>query len=246
MQLNDTHPAIAVAELMRLLVDEHAMEWDEAWAITRRTFAYTNHTLLPEALEHWPLALFASVLPRHLEIIYEINARFLDEVRIRFLGDERTRRAACRSSTRAASATCAWRTWPASAATPSTAWRRCTPSCCKTDVLQDFHELWPEKFHNKTNGVTPRRWLALANPRPRRADQRGASATAGCATSSGCASSSRFADDRAFRARWRQIKHANKEALRRPMRASAPASRSIRTRCSTCRSSASTSTSAST
>ncbi|MBV9910929.1 MAG: glycogen/starch/alpha-glucan phosphorylase, partial [Sinobacteraceae bacterium] len=88
VQLNDTHPAIAVAELMRLLVDEHGMEWPGAWSITRRTFAYTNHTLLPEALERWPLAVIGKVLPRHLEIIYEINARFLDEMRIRFFGDE--------------------------------------------------------------------------------------------------------------------------------------------------------------
>ncbi len=96
VQLNDTHPAIAVAELMRLLVDEHAMDWETAWDITCRTFGYTNHTLLPEALERWPLALFGRVLPRHLEIVYEINARFLDEVRLRFLGDERASSRRCR------------------------------------------------------------------------------------------------------------------------------------------------------
>ena len=88
VQLNDTHPAIAIAELMRLLVDEYALPWAEAWSVTRRTFAYTNHTLLPEALERWPLEVFGRVLPRHLQIIYEINAHFLEEVRMRFLGDE--------------------------------------------------------------------------------------------------------------------------------------------------------------
>ena len=96
VQLNDTHPSIAVAELMRLLMDEHQMEWDQSWDITRKTLAYTNHTLLPEALEKWPLPLFASVLPRHLEIIYEINRRFLDEVRPRVGGDDERRSRACR------------------------------------------------------------------------------------------------------------------------------------------------------
>src|SRR5690606_37680116 len=88
VQLNDTHPAIAVPELMRLLVDEHGMDWSRAWEVTRATFAYTNHTLLPEALERWSLPVFGKVLPRHLEIIYEINARFLDEARMRFFGDD--------------------------------------------------------------------------------------------------------------------------------------------------------------
>lgn len=129
VQLNDTHPAIAVAELMRLLVDELDLPWDLAWRVTERTFAYTNHTLLPEALERWPLALFGGLLPRHLEIIYEINARFLDEVRLRYLDDNARIARLSLIDTRAVSVMCAWRIWPVSAATPSTVWPACTRSC---------------------------------------------------------------------------------------------------------------------
>jgi starch phosphorylase len=207
-QLNDTHPAVAVAELMRLLVDEHAMEWERAWAITRSTFGYTNHTLLPEALERWPVALFAKVLPRHLEIIYEINARFLDEVRIRFLGDDR--RVASLSLideageryVRMAHLACV-----GSHAINGVA--DLHSRLLATDVLKEFHELSPEKFSNKTNGVTPRRWIALANPR--------LAALATEAIGAGwvrdleeLARLEPFAQDAAFRARWREIKRANK------------------------------------
>ncbi len=164
VQLNDTHPAIAVAELMRLLVDENQLSWDEAWSVTRGTFAYTNHTLLPEALERWPLAVFRRVLPRHLEIICEINARFLDEVRIRFLGDEeRLARLSIIDEDGERYVRMAHLACVGSHAINGVA--ELHSELLKRDVLRDFHALWPEKFSNKTNGVTPRRWLALANPR---------------------------------------------------------------------------------
>jgi glycogen phosphorylase len=164
IQLNDTHPAIAVAELMRLLIDDQVLPWDQAWDITTRTFAYTNHTLMPEALECWPLDLFRRVLPRHLEIIYEINARFLDQVRIRFLGDEeRLARLSLIDEAGERYVRMAHLACVGSHAINGVA--ALHSELLKTDVLKDFHELWPEKFQNKTNGVTPRRWMVLGNPK---------------------------------------------------------------------------------
>jgi starch phosphorylase len=163
VQLNDTHPALAVAELMRLLVDEHRMDWDRAWEITTSTFAYTNHTLLPEALETWAVPLFGRVLPRHLEIVYEINRRFLDRVRREHPGDEgRIARVsligeAGQKRVRMANLACV-----GSFAVNGVA--KLHSELLKATVLRDFYELWPEKFGNKTNGVSPRRFMALANP----------------------------------------------------------------------------------
>jgi starch phosphorylase len=161
-QLNDTHPSLAIPELIRLLVDEHDMDRDEAWEITRSTFSYTNHTLLPEALETWPVALFARVLPRHLEIIYEINARLLLEVQERFPGDERrlARMSLIQENdgrrVRMANLACA-----GSHAINGVA--ELHTRLLKQYTLNDFHELYPQKIRNITNGVTPRRWIALCN-----------------------------------------------------------------------------------
>ena len=162
-QLNDTHPAIAVPELIRLLIDEHAFAWDTAWDVTRRCFAYTNHTLLPEALETWPLDLFQRILPRHLEIIYEINQRFLDEVRVRFFGDEqRLMRMSLIDDGPTRRVRMAHLAAVGSFAINGVA--ELHSALLKETVMRDFFELWPEKFNNKTNGVTPRRFIALANP----------------------------------------------------------------------------------
>ena len=162
-QLNDTHPAIAVAELMRLLVDDHMVPWDEAWHITCRTFAYTNHTLLPEALETWPESLFQRVLPRHLEIVFEINRRFLDEVRMRFFGDDqRVARMSLIDDANGRAVRMAHLACVGSFAVNGVA--RLHTDLLKSTLLRDFAELWPEKFSNKTNGVTHRRFLALSNP----------------------------------------------------------------------------------
>jgi starch phosphorylase len=217
IQLNDTHPAVAVAELMRLLVDEHGMEWEPAWEITRRTFGYTNHTLMPEALETWPLPLFGRVLPRHLEIVYEINRRFLDEVRARFPddparlarlsliaegGDKRVRMAnlACVGS-HAINGVAALHS------------RLLTET-----VLRDFHDLSPEKFSNKTNGVTPRRFMVLANPGLARLIT-GAIGDGWVRDLDRLRRLEPLAEDAAFRQEWRAVKARAKAALAARIRA---------------------------
>lgn len=163
IQLNDTHPAIAVAELMRLLVDEYEIDWDKAWHVTQNTFAYTNHTLLPEALEKWPLPLFASLLPRHLEIILEINRRFLDAVRAKDgVDNERIARLSLIDESGEKFVRMANLASVGSHAINGVA--ALHTELLKRDVLRDFYEIFPEKFLNVTNGVTPRRWLVLSNP----------------------------------------------------------------------------------
>jgi len=216
VQLNDTHPAIAIAELMRLLVDEHGMDWDRAWLVTRSSFGYTNHTLLPEALERWPLALFSRVLPRHIEIVYEINARFLDEVRMRFPGD--TERVARMSLIDESGERCVRMASLASVGSHTINGVAALHSdLLKRDVLADFHALWPAKFTNVTNGVTPRRWIALANPRLTQLVCR----TIG---DGWIRELSRLRDlephaaDASFRREWRYVKRAVKEEFSRHVR----------------------------
>jgi starch phosphorylase len=163
-QLNDTHPSIAVAELMRLLVDEHSMDWDQAWTITQRTCGYTNHTLLAEALEKWPLSLFGKLLPRHLEIIYEINRRFLDSARSRYPGDgEILGRLSLIDETGEKYVRMAHLASVGSHAINGVA--ALHSELLKQTVLRDFYAVTPEKFMNVTNGVTPRRWIMLSNPK---------------------------------------------------------------------------------
>ena len=164
-QLNDTHPSIAVAELMRILIDDpdKRLTWNEAWNVTTRCMAYTNHTLLPEALERWSVRLFKCLLPRLLEIIYEINARFLAEVRQRWPGDnDRVRRMSLIEEGDEPQVRMAWLAIVGSFSVNGVA--ALHSDLLKEGLFKDFYELWPEKFNNKTNGVTPRRWLALANP----------------------------------------------------------------------------------
>ena len=163
LQLNDTHPAVAIAELMRLLLDEWRLEWDEAWNITVNTFGYTNHTLLPEALEKWPVGLFGKLLPRHLELIYEINRRFLEEVRNHFPNDEgKVARMSLIDESGERYIRMALLACVGSHSINGVA--ALHSELLTKNLLHDFNDLWPEKFSNKTNGVTPRRWVVLNNP----------------------------------------------------------------------------------
>jgi starch phosphorylase len=162
-QMNDTHPTIAVAELMRLLLDEHGLHWDEAWSITSSCMAYTNHTLLPEALEKWPVSLFERLLPRLLEIIYEINAQFLRKVSMKWPGDvERQQRMSIIGETPYRHVRMAWLAIVGSFSVNGVA--ALHSQLLRDGLFHDFYQLWPERFNNKTNGVTPRRWIAHANP----------------------------------------------------------------------------------
>jgi glycogen phosphorylase len=211
-QLNDTHPSIAVAELMRLLVDDHLLPWEQAWAITQRTCGYTNHTLLAEALEKWPLPLFRRLLPRHLEIIFEINRRFLDEVRAGASDDEgRVSRLSIIDESgdkyvRMANLACVGSHAINGVAALHT-------ELLKQTVLRDFYELWPAKFFNVTNGVTPRRWIVLSNPTltaliSRHIGDRWISDLEG-----ELERLVPLASDRGFQGEWRAVKTANKNSL---------------------------------
>ncbi len=211
IQLNDTHPVVAVPELMRLLMDEHKLPWDRAWKITQGTFAYTCHTLLPEALETWPVDLFGELLPRHLEIIYEINRRFLDEVRECFPGEEdRVRRMSIIQEDSPRSVRMANLATVGSFAVNGVA--ELQSRLLRERTLRDFAEMWPEKFQNKTNGVTPRRFMKLANPRLSEL----ITSKVGDGWLNDLTKLSeleRHVNDPSFREQWREIKQKNKQEL---------------------------------
>jgi len=212
VQLNDTHPSLAVAELMRLLMDVHLMPWDKAWNITVNTCHFTNHTLLPEALETWPVTLFERLLPRHLEIIYEINRRFLDQVRVQFFGDEaRVARMSLIGEEGGRRVRMAHLAAVGSKAINGVA--ALHTELLKSTVMRDFYEMWPEKFYNVTNGVTPRRFMVVSNPRL------AALITDTCGSDRWVRDLScldaleRSAEDHGFHEQWRKVKVAAKRDL---------------------------------
>ena len=213
LQLNDTHPALAVAELMRTLVDEHDLGWERAWQITQDSTAYTNHTLLPEALERWPVELFGRVLPRHLEIVYEVNRRFLEEVALRYPGDEgRLGRMSIVQEHPSKEIRMAHLAIVGSHSVNGVA--EMHSELVKHQLVPDFYELWPERFNNKTNGVTPRRWLLSCNPRLATLISE-AIGPEWVADLEQLAELEPLAGDAGFLDRFRQIKLANKSDLAR-------------------------------
>jgi len=211
IQLNDTHPAIAVAELMRVLIDVHRLPWDSAWEITRSCIAYTNHTQLPEALEKWPVPLFEKLLPRHLQIIYEVNARFLRDVHIHQLGDpERKRRLSIIEEGPEKQVRMAHLAVVGSHSVNGVA--ALHTDLIKAGLFRDFAQMFPDKFNNKTNGVTPRRWILLANPDLANliTDRIGKEWVSDL---SHLEALEPLADDDGFRAALREVKAANKRAF---------------------------------
>jgi glycogen phosphorylase len=210
-QLNDTHPTCAVPELMRLLMDEHGLGWDAAWSITSRTVAYTNHTLLPEALERWSVSMFGKLLPRLLEIIYEINARFMKVVATRWPGDiDRQRRMSIIEEGNEKHVRMAYMAVVASVSVNGVA--ELHTQLLQQHLFHDFYELWPEKFNNKTNGVTARRWMVSSNPALSNLIKR--TIGEGWITEmSQLKQLAPHADNAAFRSEWRNIKQLNKARL---------------------------------
>jgi starch phosphorylase len=212
VQMNDTHPSIAVAELMRLLLDEHRLDWEKAWDLTVRTLGYTNHTLLPEALEQWSLPLFAHTLPRHLEIIFEINHRFLDEVKARFPGDsDRLARMSLIDEREEKHVRMAHLACLGSHSTNGVA--ALHSELLKESVLRDFHDLFPNRFQNVTNGVTPRRWMAVANPALAKLITGAIGEDWIRDAEGGLPHLEKYAEDTGFRDEWRRVKRKNKERL---------------------------------
>ncbi len=212
-QLNDTHPTVSVAELMRILMDDYRLDWDAAWAVTSRTMAYTNHTLLPEALERWPVYLFGRLLPRVLEIIYEINARFLAEVARRWPGDtERQRRMSIIEEGGVQQVRMAYLALVGSFSVNGVA--QLHSDLLKEGLFADFHAMWPEKFNNKTNGVTQRRWIAWCN-KPMSALISEHIGDAWITELGQLKQLAPLADDADFRRKWADCKFRNKQRLAR-------------------------------
>ncbi|HEY8033997.1 MAG TPA: glycogen/starch/alpha-glucan phosphorylase [Methylobacter sp.] len=210
-QLNDTHPSIAIAELMRLLMDVHGLTWDQAWTITKNTMAYTNHTLLPEALEKWPVSLMQRLLPRLMEIIFEINARFMAEVAMRWPADnERLNRMSIIEEGDQQRVRMAHLAIVGSFSVNGVA--QLHSQLLQQNLFNDFYALWPQKFNNKTNGVTPRRWLAACNPELASL----ITETIGDKWITDLSQLKKlepYADNAQFRQRWRAIKQAAKQSL---------------------------------